>query len=201
LDRSPRLHVVLLSALLLVAISCGPVADSPGTHGKIEAPDMNLAFLDGSVARLADLEGKVVLLNFWATWCPPCRQELPHFEALHQAYKDQGLAVIGVSMDQAGADYVLKFAQDAGLSYPIAMGPFEKMEKIWSEVEEIPTVQGFGDEPAALSNGSVQMMPTTFVIDRSGKIFRKHVGPRDRETLEPDLRMLMGIAEPLAASS
>ncbi|MEE2752770.1 MAG: TlpA disulfide reductase family protein [Candidatus Latescibacterota bacterium] len=162
---------------------------------------MNMVFLDGSVSRLADLEGKVVLLNFWATWCPPCRQELPHFEALHQTYKDQGLSVIGVSMDQAGTDYVSKFVHDAGLSYPITVGSFEEMENIWSEVEAIPTVHGVGDKPSVLSNGSVQMIPTTFLIDRMGKIYRKHVGPRDRETLEPDLRVLMEIAEHLETSS
>jgi thiol-disulfide isomerase/thioredoxin len=201
LECSPALRLIVLTPLVLVAISCQLSSESPGLYGKTEAPEMNLVFLDGTVSRLADLEGKVVLLNFWATWCSPCRQELPHFEVLHQTYKDQGLAVIGVSMDQAGTDYVLKFTQDAGLSYPIAVGSFEEMEKIWSKVETIPTVHGFGDEPSALSNGSVQMMPTTFMIDRMGKIYRKHVGPRDRKTLEPDLRVLMGIAEPLASSS
>jgi thiol-disulfide isomerase/thioredoxin len=161
---------------------------------------MNLVFLDGSKSRLADLKGQVVLLNFWATWCPPCRQELPHFESLYQSYKDQGLAVIGVSMDQVGADFVLNFTKEAGLTYPNAMASFEDMEKIWSAIESIPTVHGFGDEPTTLSTGSVLMMPTTFLIDRSGRIYRKHVGPRDRETLEPDLRMLMGITESLTAS-
>ncbi len=162
---------------------------------------MMLAYLDGSTAPLSDLEGKVVLLNFWATWCPPCKQELPHFEALHQAYEGEGLAVVGVSMDQAGVDYVRTFSEEVGITYPIAMAPFEEMEKIWARIESIPTVHGFGDEAPALSNGSVQMMPTTFVIDRSGKIYRKHVGPRDRETLEPELRMLLGIREPLAEPS
>ena len=191
---------LLLPALLLTFVSCQQTEESSDSHGKIETPEMNLVFLDGSKSRLADLKGQVVLLNFWATWCPPCRQELPHFESLYQSYKDQGLAVIGVSMDQVGADFVLNFTKEAGLTYPNAMASFEDMEKIWSAIESIPTVHGFGDEPTTLSTGSVLMMPTTFLIDRSGRIYRKHVGPRDRETLEPDLRMLMGITESLTAS-
>jgi peroxiredoxin len=170
-------------------------------YGEIAAPEMTLAYLDGSRAQLSDLKGKVVLLNFWATWCPPCREELPHFEALYQAYGDQGLAVVGVSMDQAGDEYVRKFSEEIGITYPIAIGSFEEMEKIWGKIESIPTVHGFGGEKPAKSNGSVQMMPTTFVIDREGRIYRKHVGPRDRETLEPELRFLMGMEDPLAKSS
>ena len=190
--------VILLCAILA---GCGPSPGVVESHGKIAAPDMTLAYLGGAESRLSDLEGQVVLLNFWATWCPPCRQELPHFEALHKAYKDQGLAVIGVSMDQAENAYVQKFSDDVGITYPIAMSRFEEMEKIWSKIESIPTVQGLGSETPTLSNGSVQMMPTTFVIDRSGKIYRKHVGPRDRTTLEPELRMLMGMEEAMPTNS
>jgi len=200
LESSLAHRWLLLPALLLTFVSCQQTEESSDSHGKIETPEMNLVFLDGSKSRLADLKGQVVLLNFWATWCPPCRQELPHFESLYQSYKDQGLAVIGVSMDQVGADFVLNFTKEAGLTYPNAMASFEDMEKIWSAIESIPTVHGFGDEPTTLSTGSVLMMPTTFLIDRSGRIYRKHVGPRDRETLEPDLRMLMGITESLTAS-
>lgn len=104
-------------------------------------------------------------------------------------------------MDQAGDEYVRKFSEEIGITYPIAMGPFEEMEKIWGKIESIPTVHGFGGEEPAKSNGSVQMMPTTFVIDRKGRIYRKHVGPRDRKTLEPELRFLMGMEDPLAKSS
>ncbi len=192
--------VLVLSAFTLFA-SCGPKSRADVAFGTIAAPEMTLLYLDGSKTKLSALEGKVVLLNFWATWCPPCRQELPHFEALHEDYADRGLAVVGVSMDQADRDYVSKFSEEVGITYQIAMSPFEDVEEIWSKIELIPTIYGFGSEEPEPSNGSVQMMPTTFLIDRSGRIFSKHVGPRDRETLEPDLRVLMGLEAPLAKAS
>ncbi len=191
-----RVWVWLMAVTL--AAGCESSEQSGTAYGDIAAPEMELTYLDGTITKLSDLEGQVVLLNFWATWCPPCLEELPHFESLHQAYRDKGLAVVGVSMDQAGAEYVRDFARQVSITYPVAMGAFEKMEKIWAPLTEIPTVHGFGSEPPAPANGTVQMMPTTFVIDRSGVIYRKHVGPRDRQTLEPELRMLMGIDEPLA---
>ena len=202
MKRLSVFSILLIATIAIGILGCESAQDtSTESLGEITAPEMMLAYVDGSTATLSDLEGKVVLLNFWATWCPPCKQELPHFEALHQAYEGEGLAVVGVSMDQAGVDYVRTFSEEVGITYPIAMAPFEGMEKIWARNESIQTVHGFGDEAPALSNGSVQMMPTTFVIDRSGKIYRKHVGPRDRETLEPELRMLLGIREPLAEPS
>ena len=193
-------YKVIWLAVLLVFSGLGCESSSPGpvSHGDVAAPAMSLAYLNGSREKLSDLKGKVVLLNFWATWCPPCLEELPHFEALHRDYKDKGLSVIGVSMDQAGDDYVRSFVKDRGITYPIAMGAFEKMEKIWGALESVPTVHGFGSEKPAFANGSVQMMPTSFVIDRTGHIYRKHVGPRDRETLEPELRLLLGMEESLA---
>jgi peroxiredoxin len=182
--------------ILVVALTACEASDSKqtATERGVRAPEMSLTFLDGTMTSLSKLEGKVVLLNFWATWCPPCKQELPHFEALHRAYKEKGLTIVGVSMDQAEPEYVQTFVNDAGLTYPVAMAPFEEIEKVWTTIEGISTVHGFGDEVPTVANGSVQMMPTTFVIDRSGHIVRKHVGPRDRKTFEPELRNLMGLS-------
>lgn len=184
---------LLCSLVLLAVLACENKPPAVSSFGTVEAPEMSLAFLDGSEKNLSDLEGRVVLLNFWATWCPPCLEELPEFESLHRAYRDQGLSVVGLSMDQAGRDYVRTFVEKQGITYPVAMGAFETVEQIWGPLADIPTVHGFGSEAPAPANGTVQMMPTTFVIDRSGRIYRKHVGPRDRETLEPELRKLMGL--------
>jgi peroxiredoxin len=195
-------RVALLLSISVPLVACDDSNQDAGrVYGDVAAPDMTLSYLDGSTSQLSDLKGQVVLLNFWATWCPPCLEELPHFEALHLEYRDKGLSVVGVSMDQAGAEYVERFAKEAGINYPVAMGAFEKMEQIWGSVESVPTVRGFGTESPSPASGTVQMMPTTFLIDRAGMIYLKHVGPRDRETLEPDLRMLMGIEATTAQSS
>jgi peroxiredoxin len=183
-----------LLILVFALIACEGESKPSATGSGVRAPEMSLTFLDGTTTSLSKLEGKVVLLNFWATWCLPCKQELPHFEALHRAYQKEGLVVVGVSMDQAEPAYVQTFVNDAGLTYRVAMAPFEEIEKVWTTIEGISTVHGFGDEAPTVANGSVQMMPTTFIIDRSGQIVRKHFGPRDRETLEPELRNLMGLS-------
>ena len=186
-------------ALIILTTTCGDSERHPGHLGTVAAPDMTLHYLDGRDGELSSLKGRVVLLNFWATWCPPCRTELPHFQDLYQTYKDDGLVVVGVSMDKGGSEFVKRFVDEVGLTYPIAMGPAAEMERIWSRIESVPTVTGFGHEPPGVANGSVAMMPTTFIIDRAGMIYEKHVGPRTRAQLEPKLRMLMGKEEHLTA--
>jgi len=197
----------MVSLLLLpVLIRCSPPAPEAGEAGErragavgsIEAPELTLVDLDGRVTRLSDHRGKVVVLNFWATWCPPCRSELPHFSELYDVYRDRDVVVIGVSFDHAsGTEQVAAFVEAAGLAYPIAkvrdIGEVQAIERAWSALDGIPTVGGFGDGDPIPSNGSVQMMPTTFLIDRSGRIYRKHVGARDRRQLEPEIRQLLGL--------
>ena len=96
-------------ALLTLVAGCGGAGNASGRAGTVAAPEMTLNYIDGREVALSSLKGHVVLLNFWATWCPPCRVELPHFQELHRAYKDDGLAVVGVSMDAGGPDYVRRF--------------------------------------------------------------------------------------------
>ncbi len=190
---------LLFPLLALLVASCGDAGDETDRVGTIAAPDVTLHYLDGQDVRLSALRGNVVVLNFWATWCPPCRVELPHFEELHRAYKNDGLVVVGVSMDAGGRDYVKRFVAKIGLTYPIALEPVDKMERIWSRVEAIPTIDGFGHEPPVVADGSIALMPTTFLIDRTGMIYEKHVGPRTREQLEPKLRVLMGMEAHVAS--
>lgn len=179
----------LLFAISIVGLSaCG----KPAGVG-IPAPEMTLSYLDGRQEQLSDLQGKVVLLNFWATWCPPCRVELPHLQDLYQAYQDDGLVVVGVSMDVGDPGLVERFLEQRGLTYPVAIGAPAEMEAIWSRVRSIATVDGFGEETPVPANGSVALMPTTFIINREGMIHEKHVGPRTREQIEPRLRVLMGL--------
>jgi cytochrome c biogenesis protein CcmG/thiol:disulfide interchange protein DsbE len=130
------------------------------------APAWQLQDLDGKTVQLSDFKGKVVVLDFWATWCPPCRGEIPDFIALQNQYKDQGLVVVGVSLDQGGPGVVSSFAKTEGMNYPVVMGT---------------------DDVAALY-GDIQAIPTTFVIDRTGKVVAKHVGGTDKGTFEDEIK-------------
>ena len=118
------------------------------------APDFALKDVNGATVRLSDFNGKVVLLDFWATWCGPCKIEIPWFEEFETAFKDRGLVVIGVSMDEDGWAAVKPFIQDMKVNYRVVVG---------------------NDQVGGLYGG-LDALPTTFLIDRSGKIASVHVG-------------------------
>ena len=122
-----------------------------------QAKDFNVAALEGGNVRLADLKGKVVFLNLWATWCPPCKEEMPAMERLWQRYKDQGLVVIALSMDSAGVKVVKPFIEQAKYTYRVGLDP--KME----------IAQLYG----------ARSLPSTFIIDRNGELRAIALGPRD----------------------
>ncbi len=120
-------------------------------------------------SKLSDFKGKVVVLNFWATWCPPCRREIPDFVALQKQYADKGLVIIGVSLDEDGAAVVKPFASKMGINYPVVMG----------------------DQKTAAAYGGIQVVPTTFIFDKSGKIAAQHEGGADRATFEAEIKPLL----------
>ena len=132
--------------------------------------NLNFTFKDihGKPFALSDYKGKVVLLDFWATWCPPCRKEIPGFIELFNTYKSRGLVVIGVSMDESTSD-VKKFAKQIKMNYPIVMGS--------------------GRDDLARTFGDLQL-PTSFVIARDGKICAKHDGFTPKEQYERELTAL-----------
>jgi cytochrome c biogenesis protein CcmG/thiol:disulfide interchange protein DsbE len=138
----------LALAVLLNAGYAAAVDDDP------MAPDFALTDLNGNTLSLSDFEGKVLFLNFWATWCPPCRAEIPDFIEVYDEYKDMGLAILGISVDQMSAKRVSAFVERQKMNYPVAMA----------------TKKLFQDYP---SPGAI---PTTLVIDGSGKIRYKKVG-------------------------
>ncbi|MCP2519925.1 TlpA family protein disulfide reductase [Candidatus Aminicenantes bacterium AC-335-A11] len=118
------------------------------------APDFTLQDINGNLVRLSDFRGKIIILNFWATWCPPCRKEIPIFIKLYKKYKDEGLVIIGISLDRGGKEVVIPFVKKYGINYPVLIGT--------SEVEE--------------AYGGIRGIPTTFIIDKEGKIRKKHIG-------------------------
>jgi cytochrome c biogenesis protein CcmG/thiol:disulfide interchange protein DsbE len=132
------------------------------------APDFSVTDLSGRQLTLADYRGKVVLLNFWATWCGPCRVEIPGFVDLQSKYRDQGLVVIGISMDDDPAP-VREFYQRYRMNYPVAMG----------------------DDALADRFGGILGLPTTFVIQRDGHIYAKLMGLEDIETFEEAVKKLL----------
>src|SRR5579862_1240765 len=126
------------------------------------APDFSLESLDGKITRLSDFRGKAVLLNFWATWCGPCKIEMPWFIDLQKEYGSQGLQIVGVAMDDASKEDIAKFAQDMGVNYPILIGK-----------------ESVGDE-----YGGVPALPESFLIARDGKIVDKIIGLRGKAEIE-----------------
>lgn len=137
---------------------------------RMDAPLFTAPDLDGRAFSLAAYRGKVVLVNFWATWCPPCREEIPSLIALQNRYKDQ-LQIIGIAQDSGSAADVEAFARKIGINYPVVL--------------DTPQIEHAFPPTAYL--------PTTFVVDRDGKIAQKHVGMLNPSLTETETRVLAGL--------
>jgi thiol-disulfide isomerase/thioredoxin len=143
-------------------------------HNPEAAPDFQLQTLDGKPLTLASASGKVVLLNFWATWCGPCRMEIPGLIELQKQYKDS-LQVISLLVDVDDVEDARKFVQDAGVNYPVAVATND----------------------IRIRYGGVSALPTLFVLDTQGRIVQKHVGLYDPRLYEMETRALLNLSIPL----
>jgi peroxiredoxin len=139
----------------------------PATQRKA-APEFSLKDANGKTVLLSEYRGKVVLLNFWATWCGPCKVEIPWFIEFERRHKDQGFAVVGISMDEDGWPAVRPFIAEAGINYRILMG----------------------DDSVSQLYGGVESLPTTFILDRDGRIAATHLGLVSKSIYEHDLTEL-----------
>lgn len=134
-------------------------------------PEFQLSGVDHSLPTVSSeaFKGKVLLVNFWATWCPPCRQEIPSLIRLHEENSDKGFSVIGISMDKSAPDKVAKFVKKIGVNYPMALGTNE----------------------IATSFGASGAIPSTFLVDASGMIVKKYPGYTTYEKMAKDLKEVL----------
>ena len=167
--------VVFVVACVVVAGAI--IAGSGGSAGKAIAVSPTPGVTEDVHSSLEEFRGKIVILDFWATWCPPCRVEIPDFIAIQNKYRDKGVEVIGVSLDPmiprgnpGGAPAVAPFMQSSGINYTIWMVK----------------------SPAALKGYDVsQGIPTTYVLNRNGQIVKTYVGAQPRAVFEKDINALL----------
>ncbi|HUK49195.1 MAG TPA: TlpA disulfide reductase family protein [Terriglobales bacterium] len=174
--RDPVILIVVamvISIMLVFGIQRAHKARITTTAGKLQghlAPDFTLNTPDGRTMKLSDFRGKAVLLNFWATWCEPCKVEMPWFVDLQNKYGPQGLQILGVAMDDASPGEIQSFARKLGVNYPVLLGK----------------------EDVGTEYGGLEYLPSTFYIDRSGKIVDHIFGLVSRSEIETDIQKALG---------
>jgi len=174
----------LLVTILLVlgtALTTGCRSDSseqqptPDVDAKVggavgdQVPRFELPDLDGGTFKMSDHESKVVLVDFWATWCPPCRAALPHLQELSVEYADEGLVVVGIATDRQGAEIVKPFVTKNGLTFEIVL-PADQIDQQF---------------------GGIRSIPTTFLVGRDGVVAKKWIGYKDKAIYESAIKSLL----------
>ncbi len=168
ITKEGSMRVFMIASVLLALTGfltpASIAADTPAT-----APNFVLKTAEGQTIELKKLEGKVVIVNFWATWCGPCRAEIPGFINVYKKYQSKGLEIIGISLDSDGWDAVKPYVQRAKIPYPIVMGN--------------------GD--VADAYGGITAIPVTFILDRKGAIVARHLGMMSEQALESTIKGLL----------
>ena len=163
----------LLAGGLVIAYNWSTRSGIPVTveadKNRKAAPDFALKDMKGADLTLSDYRGKVVLLNFWATWCAPCKIEIPWFSEFQEKYRVRGFAVIGVSMDEDGWDAVKPYVEGKKMNYRVVIG----------------------NDALSQLFGGVESLPTTLLIDRDGKIAARHTGLVSKSNYEGEILALL----------
>jgi thiol-disulfide isomerase/thioredoxin len=182
LNRSFVLPFVSITVLTFVVAACSKQAEASKTGAAVvanpvqgplptiaAAPSWTLKDVNGAAVRSDQFKGKVVVVDFWATWCPPCRAEIPGYVDLVKKHGKDGLVIVGVSMDEAGPSVVKEFNEKFGVNYSIVMG----------------------DDAVVAAFGGIEALPTTFLIDRNGQIRDRKVGAEPTEDYERKIVALL----------
>ncbi len=162
-EAVPHREAVIMAPARVESTSLAMQADAT------PAPDFALSDLNGQQIKLSDYKGKVVVLNFWATWCPPCRKEIPDFNELQAQYGDKGLQFIGVALDEEGLSKVKKWTSTNPVNYPVVIA----------------------DAAVKKAYGEMNAIPVTLLIDRQGIIRTKYIGMRQKAIVESMIAPLL----------
>ena len=179
--HAARTYALLSWALLLTALApagCDQInpfasskegaVESMRTAQPFAAPLWILPDLTGQTRRLEEFRGQIVLLNFWATWCPPCRGEIPDLIQIDQTYRARGVDVVGISMDDDGARAVQAFVERFGITYPVVLGDLDTAARY-----------------------RVSGIPTSYLVDRAGRVVKRWVGPYSQEAFAAQIEALL----------
>ncbi|OGW18323.1 MAG: hypothetical protein A2072_03215 [Nitrospirae bacterium GWC1_57_7] len=155
-------------AALIAVFALSGCTDRGDSSEKVLSTNFALQDLNGKTVNLTDFRGRVVLLDFWATWCPPCRSSIPAMEQLHKEYSAKGLVLLGISLDHGDWDYVKSFRQEDGITYPILKGNDDISEQYM-----------------------VRTIPYLVLLDKEGVVRRRITGPGGEDTIKKDLQGLL----------
>ena len=189
---------IILWMSILIAISCGQkekmkeatrpseivnkmmsTDKSKRPDYAIKAPDFTLRTVQGELFKLSENRGKVIMLNFWGTWCGPCRREIPDFNKLHAKYQKDGLKIVGITITSGSAKNILDFMNDWDMKYTVL-----------TDIDNNETQKVTSDYGRAIGK-PITGIPTTLIIDKEGYIVKGYVGPRSEEVFYKDLQPLL----------